>query len=413
MLRLGSFARVRHTGERGAAAVLVAILFAGGAVMGMLALSADIGSIMNERRQLQNGSDASSMALAQLCAKNDPVCTDANAPAGIKPWANANAKDQLSTISNVCASGVAGITNPCEAGSASELAKCAPAPSWLTGGIPFVEVKTRTESTSGNTVLTPFARVLTGSSGTSVASCARAAWGQPGAYSGTIPMTLSACEWKEQTNNGTDWVQDKPAGAFPGYGGAGQPSWPAVTKEVTILVHDPGDESGDCDWNGKDTSGGFGWVSNSNCAATVTTDGWAQIDTGNNTPQTCKDIIPTLVGKVLSLPVFDCLVASNGAPVGPPPTTPGACDPTQQQSSGNNSWYHIGGWAQFYLSGYSLTSDTRPSVMPGGATDCSAGNGNGSRCIFGWFLKGQLDATSIIPPGGPNNFGTYTVLPAG
>ena len=50
--------------DRGAAAVLVTVLLAGGVIMGMLALSVDVGTLMLERRQLQNGADATSLALA-------------------------------------------------------------------------------------------------------------------------------------------------------------------------------------------------------------------------------------------------------------------------------------------------------------------------------------------------------------
>ena len=57
--------RLTSHGDRGAVAPLVAILMAGGVVLGMLTLSVDVGNIMWERRQLQNGADAASLALAK------------------------------------------------------------------------------------------------------------------------------------------------------------------------------------------------------------------------------------------------------------------------------------------------------------------------------------------------------------
>ena len=81
--------RLRHS-ERGASATIVAVLFGGGVLLGASALSMDVGSIMWERRQLQNGADAATMALAQACGRDAAACvpgtlaaqaalTDANA----------------------------------------------------------------------------------------------------------------------------------------------------------------------------------------------------------------------------------------------------------------------------------------------------------------------------------------------
>src|SRR4029450_2782815 len=103
MRRLSSRTRGRH--DAGAVAVIVSVLVGTGVILGTLALSVDIGAIMSERRELQNGADASSRALAQLCAKKDPACTDdpsapVDAATAVKPLADANAKDQLSEISN-------------------------------------------------------------------------------------------------------------------------------------------------------------------------------------------------------------------------------------------------------------------------------------------------------------------------
>lgn len=51
--------------ERGATAALVALLFGGFVVTGLLAWSADAGQIFWERRQTQNAADAAALALAQ------------------------------------------------------------------------------------------------------------------------------------------------------------------------------------------------------------------------------------------------------------------------------------------------------------------------------------------------------------
>ncbi|HET7398032.1 MAG TPA: pilus assembly protein TadG-related protein [Intrasporangium sp.] len=425
-------------------AVIFAVLVAAGVVMGMLALTIDVGAIMWERRQLQNAADATSTALAYTCAKQASMCA-ANA---VEPNANtvaanlaalagknhANAAVQLLrpglTVSRadapngMCGRNTGNTTNPvplCASASTNapvdDLAQCPPLPTWLTGTgavIPYVETYTLTKSTQpdDSKLRNIFGQALTGQySAKSHIACARAAWGQPGGFSASVPMTFSACEWKAATSNGTDYVQDSPSGAWPGYGGSGQPAWPPVSKERVIILHDPADESADCSWNGKDTSGGFGYVASSgNCSANVTTDNWAQIDNGNNVPTGCDTALQGLRGRVVNVPVFDCLIASSSQPVGPVPATAN-CDPTQQLSSGSNTWYHIAGWAKFYLSGYKLsgTGGTVANSLLTGNPPCTGGQ----RCLSGWFLKGSLDASTIVPPGGGSDFGTYTVLPAG
>lgn len=420
------FATIRRR-ERGAVSTIFAVLLAGGVVMGMLAMTVDVGGIWLERRQLQNGADAASMALADICARDATKCDPNHTPSALDPLLNLNAgKDQASqldsrsgTVKGQCARKPGSTTFPgmpeCESASTTaaitDLTKCPPLPTWLknVAGIPYVEAYSRTETASGSTILPKYFSqlLLGGGSDVSVTACARAAWGTPGSYTSTVPITFSACEWKKQTSGGTNYVSEGPTGAKPGYGPS---TWPSPSRETVITLHDPNDTDQICTWNGKDTAGGFGWVDGANCAAQVTTGGWAQIDTGNNVPQPCKDKLPGLVGTVIALPVFDCIVKSTGAPSGAPPTTPGACDPSKKQSSGNNSWYHIAGWAKFYLSGYKLSGNGQSSNLPGSNASCSGGD----RCLFGWFLKGTLDdATSIVAPGGTNDFGTYQVLPAG
>lgn len=395
--------RPKRRHDAGAVAVIFSALIATGVIMGTLALSIDVGSIMSERRQLQNGADASSMFLGKLCGKKDPACSDAGAAAAIKPLANANAKDQLSAISNVCARGVSGITTTCEAGVASDLGKCNPAPGWLTGAFPYVEVKTRTQTSAGTGVFTPFARVLVNSSDTYVTSCARATWGPPKSHTGSIPVVFSACEWQAflAADGGT-----YPPGPGPsGYGnGVGQVPWPVAALERVIYLYSRTPTS--CSFKGKDTDGGFGWVANVNCAAQVSDLGWVQIDTGKDTPNQCKTPLQNLYNKVIAIPVFDCLVKQNGAP-GYADISGVNCAP--DVSGGAQTWYHIKGWATFYLSGYRAPSLTATSGASG-IVPCN----NPDSCLSGWFLNGELSGSGAInPPGGDNDFGTFQVLPAG
>lgn len=427
----GARRRHRTHAERGAVATIVAVLFAGLAFMGLLAVSVDLGNLAYERRQVQNAADATSLALAQECAGGAPgkaICV----PATVADLLDANAHDgahrydvRNDAPAGACARGTAAqvgplASHPCSSdGAITDLRECPPLPGWLTTGegvnIPYVETYAATETATGDTELfLPFSRVLAGgaSGDAGTTACARAAWGRPSGYSAAVPLSFSSCEWQKQMDAG-GYVDDGPVGGVPGYGGAGQPAWPAAAKEVVILVHDPQDEAGDCAWNGKDTSGGFGWLDQAgDCTVDVSDDDWAHIDTGNNIPNTCKNMISGMRNTVVELPVFDCIVAASSQPSGPVPTTPtDVCDPTQQQSNGNNTWYHLAGWAKFYVSGYKLGgSDSGTSSMPGGKS-CSGSQ----RCLIGWFLAGELSDTpsSVVAPGGPNDFGTYVIKPAG
>lgn len=60
--------------ERGAVTTIVATLLGGGVLFGVLALSLDLGQLMAERAQVQNGADASSLSLMRSCATSSTQC---------------------------------------------------------------------------------------------------------------------------------------------------------------------------------------------------------------------------------------------------------------------------------------------------------------------------------------------------
>ena len=73
-------------------------------------------------------------------------------------------------------------------------------------GLPYVEVRTESRTSSGSgEVANWFAGVSGGSDSSSsdVRACARAAVGSPGSGSGELPITLSACEWQRATGGST------------------------------------------------------------------------------------------------------------------------------------------------------------------------------------------------------------------
>ena len=151
--------------ERGAVAVLVAIVLGTGVLMGMAALVIDVGGIYSERGQLQNGADAAALAIAGSCA-SPAGCGDVWQTA--RRYANANAKDGHSLVTAVCGTMV---LQDCPA-STNNLTACIGSPP----AERYVEVRVRTELADGSTLLPPtFAGAMAGGSGrgTRVAACAR------------------------------------------------------------------------------------------------------------------------------------------------------------------------------------------------------------------------------------------------
>lgn len=392
--------------DRGAVATIVTIICTLGVVVGMLAISADMGSIMAQRRTGQNSSDAATMTLAYACSRRDASTCSATARTAPAVTSIASANSSA-TVTDACASAVArsaaGGSVPlaeCPAGVTADLGSCMPA-STNTSLLPYVEVRTR------NTASTPFGGALGAGSSKPVSACARAAWGPPGSYTAKVPIVVSECEWIRNTTNGSVY-QTGPAGASPGYGtSAGQTPWPAVSSEITILLKST--TTVPCAINGKDTAGGFGYVEPSGgCGALVSINDWAQIDTGSSPPDnTCYAVIAGLVGTVIELPIFDCLVKQGSLPTGP---ISGYSDCTGNSAGGGNSYYHIRGWAKFYLTGYKIGGSQEAASLRSGTVPCSGGD----RCISGWYVTGTLTGQGTpVPPTGGNNFGANIVVPAG
>lgn len=418
--RRSFFGRVSR-GERGAVGTILAVLLLGGVVMGMLALSVDVGNIWSERRQLQNGADAASLALADACAQNASAagCSTDPTANGLQSLAGDNAIDKLAGLDpangqgKICFRGTSSITLPSplcvDPGSYQQLTKCPPLPSWLTADFPYVETSPVTKSAGANSTILPkyFSQLLAGG-GPDVAetACARAAWGQPASYSGSVPLVMSECEWSGFVKSTSFVYPAPPEGSVPGYGGAGEPPWPAQSFEHVIYFANS-DKAAPCTYsNGKDGPGGFGdvQVSGNNCAATVSTNSWLVGDNGKSVSVDCKPAIAAMRGKVVAVPVFDCLFIDNSTYTGLVAGA-GSCDGS---GSGGTYNYHIAGWAAFYLSGYVFPSAQAPSYLTG-LPPCSSSES----CISGWFVKASLDANSIVAPGGANDYGTYAVVPAG
>jgi Flp pilus assembly protein TadG len=409
--------------ERGATAVVAVVLLVP-VLFGAAALSVDVGNLLAERRQVQNGADAAAMKAARACktAGTCPAASTLSAIAGMN--ANDGRTDAVQVCSNPTKALLAGATTLCA--TTSGVVDC-PAPTTRQQTFPYVEVRTRTRTTGGATSLTNrLAQVLVGGSQSPVAACARVGWGAPSGGSAGAPITISGCDWMHATGGnagggGGAYLPMPDYTTYPsgGYGGTGAQKWPAAPAtppaqnpggEIVLLIQNPpGGHTPPTScptWEGHALPGGFGLLeapSGQPCKLKEYNFNWMHTDTGNSTA--CA--LNTLVGKVISLPVFDCTDDALPALAGIPPAGNANCD----QGNGSNAWFHRQGYAYFYLSGYSLTTaggvpNKVKSVNPNfNAFPCSSSES----CISGWFVQGELkDAPLGDPLGGAGDFGTYT-----
>lgn len=415
--------------ERGAIAMIVALIAGLGVLTGVGAISVDIGSLYAQRRAVQNGADGVALALAEACAKSATSCSGA--------YASANFDMQLARLSGDASLGDSasfrnyanGVcfknfpspapTPTCAAPAATpELIDC-PAPPTSLASVKYVEAHTQT-SLPAHILPSFFARAL-GFNGANVQACARAALGAAGfgTLTGVVPIAMSYCDWLADVGS-PQVFQTKPVGAAPGYNAATNP-WPPAAGEKTVSLAKNSTTS--CPtFNGHVAPGGFAWLNqvSGTCSANVV-DEWVQGNTGNNYECSLLPYWGQNLGRTILVPIFDCV---SDTKVYTDCST--AATQTGGGAAGVNTYYHIVNYAAFYLSGWSMSGSedagsnnpNNPNYRPTatymkGPIACP-GPGNSGRCLSGWFTD---DLTSQLPPKDPSdpspNFGPTTVVPAG
>lgn len=230
--------RVRR--DQGAVATLVAMLLAGGVLLGFAALAIDVGRLYLEREELQSGADAAALAVAKACAKHSDDCASLGKTADLaQTYANANAADGATQVVRVCGHYLQTGPTGCGDEPADNLTKCL-------GTAPtdedarWVEVRVATETGGGSTLLPPsFASGMLGNGdyeGTTVGACARYQW-QTTAPT-VLALGISECEFDILTDDETDFAAEPPYAA-------GEPD---ARDEQTIYV-DHNDGYHECGWD--------------------------------------------------------------------------------------------------------------------------------------------------------------------
>lgn len=257
-------------GERGAAAVIVALLMV--VLLGFGALAVDVGLLYSEKAQLQNGADAGALGIAQACAKNtaDSKCTITSPLA--KDLVNKNSLDNLSNVQSIALDvpnrKVTVTADPLEAG--------------------------RTD----NRVSLYFANVL-GIPASSVVAKSSVIWGSPSKGTSPFPLTISRC----QVTN-------------------------VLIDGAVQLIRSHGDSTtDDCPSTsaGGDTPGGFGWLVQDpgSCGAYIDIAvNEASTNTGNDPPGNCDNLLngwaaDINAGKpvIVLLPVFESVTGTGSGTI--------------------------------------------------------------------------------------------------
>ncbi|GIJ50851.1 hypothetical protein Val02_77370 [Virgisporangium aliadipatigenens] len=318
---------LRHDRERGAITALVAVLLAGGALLGVTAVVVDIGQVYVARETLQTAADAGALAVAKQCGTG-ATCTPR---ATAEDYVRRNIPDEPPPV-ELCGAGW-GLPACAPLPAEPSLAECS---AHRPAAGPYVEVRVRV-------VVPPsFARALIGrenSAGTPVSACARAAAGQrpptTGPGDGRADPTLPL----EMATPAVTLAECYRAGY--GY---------ATTERALRVVPDPTDPCATA-------PAGLGFLAGPTCTGTYAADRPAGHPGAAAPDPTCQNVLDGYVDRATPMPVPLYDTAGPGG-------------------------YHLVGFAALRLTGYHLPGRARPSTLTG--TDPCTGT---ETCLYGWFTQ--------------------------
>lgn len=349
-----------HGGERGAVATVVAILLAGGVLLGFLALVVDVGQLYAERQELQTGADAGALAAAKACAAADPDCGSfSSLQTLVGTYADANASDHASTVVEVCGR-LEHVLSTCDP-DVGNLTDCV---GEIPADGPYVQVRLGT-SFNGETLLPPtFAQMLAGNEGyqgTSVGACARASWTPPHSVT-VLALTISICEFQSLTG-----------GVF----GSEDPLSIVDERRIDFVGgHSACRLDPEAPWS---EAGPAGWLDGGGCTVSIPGDG---IRSGPLDPTTPPD---------------GCKARLRAAVRGHETIYLAVHDKIQDQS-GSRDYHHIN-LAPFVVTGFHLgpdDGDDEPSALYDPPADPCGGT---DRCVSGVFVGPLISTTGLIGGG--------------
>lgn len=188
--------------DQAAVSSIFAILLGTGALLGMMALSFDTGTLYLEQQTLREASSSAARALAEKCAYAAPQCASQSAAtAMVQTILNSNSRDSMTAIEEVCGSAPLNSCLPLSTRSMD----CKTPPS-ATG---YARVTSKTRTSTGNTIDGKFAGLLDGNGANTLHSqlwnCAQAIWQVSGGSGPSTGQTLlnvafPACDYPGNSN---------------------------------------------------------------------------------------------------------------------------------------------------------------------------------------------------------------------
>lgn len=349
----------RRGNDRGAVAVTVALVLAGGVMLGLGAIVVDLGWLYIERAQLQTGADAAVVGVAKACGQNTIDCTTSTRARNLADrLADRNSADGAANIGVLCGRDAQQILPACaESNGCYGQRPAEPAN--------YVEVVVLTGRPGSSSTLLPpwFAQAMVGSDndeGVEVRACSRAAWSV--APPVVTAMTISSCEYNGATTNGTNLAPRPP-----------YPPDPDPLDEYTIYTQ--GSQVHASCLNrpfGWQVAGPFAWVNgDAECHTTVPGNRIliGAADPGNIPPAGCA----ALLHSVRDNRTVIYVIVHDG-----------------RRSRGGNTQYRAASLAPFVVTGFSYPDDGAPSWSdPGGNLPC----GGTDRCISGFFVGHTVPLT--------------------
>jgi hypothetical protein len=338
--------------ERGAATVLVAFTLV--VLLGFTALAVDVGAMYAEKAQLQNGADATALAIANDCAKG-LVCTAAMTDPGNR-LADDNANDS--------STGVFAVTQP-------------------NGNTVRVETNAQAQGSTDDSFALYFARVL-GHETSVIHAVAEASWGTPTTAT-TLPWTVSECVFKKFLSS-SQLASLTDTGNFEG-----NPSDAHV-----LLRYDEGTPTypGCAAQNGY-RPGGFGWLeTNTGCSTDIDLAATVKGQPGNHFPndsgkvKVCDSLKDTILDEPALIPLFN-----------------------KATGTGDNTVYSLIGFAAFRVTGYKFSgSDEHVDSLVPKCVDAKGKKDPNCRYLAGYFVRFvSLDEAGVLGTG-PNYGGSVASL---
>lgn len=327
--------------ERGAAAVVVAVSTV--VLLGFAALAVDVGAMYAEKTQLQTGADATALAIAGECAQG------ISCPAAMSDPANRLADAN----SNDGSSGVFSVTQP----SATSVR---------------VETNAQAAGSTEDSFALYFARAF-GTESSVIHAAAVATWGAPSAAT-TLPWTISQCVF-EQYLSPSQLAELNSTGSFSGD--------PIPTHILLRYDENTPDFPGCTPQNGY-AEGGFGWLDrDTGCSADIDIEASETgNDPGNDFPNECMGILPSLMEEPILVPIFSTATGN-----------------------GQHATYALTGFVAFQVTGYKFGGGPSLTSLDPDAPSCT-GNCRGIQGFFTRFVS--LDE-GLATSGGAPNYGATAV----